>query len=254
MLLIRFLVLILVVVAVAVVAAIVNTWWIAVIAIVVLVAMTVATVLLVLHYTGAPDWLGPDENAQLESGGLVADETGLPTRRRWNDRQARAYAADVARRGLVAVPDGWRGPDGAHRVLLVTTEPVSARQLGVALPDDVGPGDLAVLVVVPTLAATAREFHLADPTEAVEHAEQIARDTVTALRASGVQTSGHIGPADPAVAVSDGLRTYDAEQVIVARHRQAPMRYLEDVPLEDAAGAFDVPLRELTLNRAADGR
>jgi hypothetical protein len=69
MLLIRFLVLILVVVAVAVVAAIVNTWWIAVIAIVVLVAMTVATVLLVLHYTGAPDWLGPDANAQLESGG-----------------------------------------------------------------------------------------------------------------------------------------------------------------------------------------
>lgn len=245
MLLVRFVSFVLLVVAAVVVAAVANVWWVGVIAVIVLVGLTVATVLLVFHYTGAPDWLGPSEEAELEGEGLVEQETGLPTRRRWNQRQARQYAEEVARRGLVAVPGGWRGPDGAHRVLLVTTEPISARQLRAALPD-LTQDDLAVLVVVPTLAATQAAFHAGDPTEPVEHAEHIARDTVAALSAAGIHTSGHIGPADPAVAVSDGLRTYAAEQVIVARHREPPMRYLEDVPLEDAARSFGVPVRELT--------
>lgn len=150
------------------------------------------------------------------------------------------------------VPGGWRGPDAAHRVLLVTTGAISAEQLRAALPDPPPPDDLAVLVVVPTLAATADRFHLGDPTEAVEHAEQIARDTVDTLAAAGVQVSAHIGPADPAVAISDGLRTYDADHVVVARHREQ-MRHLEDVDVAGAAEAFGTPLHEVTIRAAPGG-
>jgi hypothetical protein len=216
--------------------------------------LTVAAVLVVLHYTGAPDWLGGSEEEQLESAGLVELESGLPTRRRWNERQARAYAEEVARRGLVAVPEGWRGPEGARRILLVTTVPVSAEQLRRALAGSITRQELAVLVVVPTLAATAARFRLGDATEAVQHAETVAREAVASLRAAGVEVSGHIGPADPAVALSDGLRTYDAERVIVVRHRGEGGRYLEDVPLEGAADAFGVPMEEIavdTLSRNA---
>jgi len=246
-LLIRFLLLVLTVVAVAVVAVVADVWWLGLIAIVVLIALTIASVLLALHYMGAPDWLGPREQAKLEDERLVEAETGLPTRRRWNMRQASAYAREVAQGGLVAVPGGWRGPDGAHRVLLVTTGAISSEQLRAALPGDTSANDLAVLLVVPTLGATAARFHAGAATEAVAHAEQVARDTVEELTAAGIHVSAHIGPADPAVAISDGLRTYDAERVVVARHRQPPLRYLEDVDIDGAAQAFGKPLHELTL-------
>jgi hypothetical protein len=79
--------------------------------------------------TSGGEWLGPSEEAQRQDAGLVEPDTGLPSRRRWNARQAGVYGEEVARRGLVAVPDGWRGPDGAHKVLLVTTTVPSADQL-----------------------------------------------------------------------------------------------------------------------------
>jgi hypothetical protein len=148
----------------------------------------------------------------------------------------------------VAVPDGWRGPSGSHQVLLLTTEPLSAEQLLAALPESLTATRLAVLVVVPTLARNAVALRLGDASEAVDHAEKVSRLTVAALRNAGIDVSGHIGPADPAVAVSDGLRTYAAELVIAARHRPGAGRYREDVPLREAAGAFEVPIKELVLN------
>jgi hypothetical protein len=250
MLLIRFGVLMLAVVAVAVVAVLADVWWLSVLAVLVLIALTGAAVLLTLHYLGMPDWLGPEQEEELEAAGLVEPETGLPTRRRWNERTAAGYAEEVARRGLVAVPEGWRGPEGAHRILLVTTAPVSPEQLRQVLPDSISRDELAVLVVVPTLAETERRFVIGDASEAVEHAETVARRTVAALRQAGIHVSGHIGAADPAVALSDGLRTYDAERVVVMRSHHGARRYLEDVPLAEAAEAFHVPVTEV----AAGGR
>jgi hypothetical protein len=245
MLLVRFALLMLAVVVAAVVAVLADVWWLSVLAVIVLLVMTAASVAIVLRYTGMPGWLGPSEQAQLEDERLVDQETGLPTRRRWNEAQAREYAEEVARRGLVAVPEGWRGPHGAHRVLLVATAPVSSQQLRAALPDGTSRDDLAVLVVTPTLADTEARFRLGDPTEAVAHAEHVARQTVEMLRDAGVDVSGHIGAADPAVALSDGLRTYDAERVVAVRRHDDARRYLEDVPLQPAADAFGVPLTEV---------
>ena len=122
--------------------------------------------------------------------------------------------------------------------------PVSAEELRRALPDATEPQELAVLVVVPTLARTEAQLRAGDATEAVPHAEAIAKETVASLRAAGVHVSGHIGPADPAMALSDGLRTYDAERVVVVRGRGG--RYLEDVDLREAAATFGVPVEDLT--------
>jgi hypothetical protein len=253
MLLIRFAVLVLAVVAAAVIAVLADVWWLSVLAVIVLFVLTIVAVLLVLHYAGAPEWLGAEEESELEDAGLVEPESGLPTRRRWNERRAREYAEEVARRGLVAVPEGWRGPEGAHRVLLVTTVPVTPDQLRHALPDSISRDELAVLVVVPTLAQSEIRFRLGDATEAVEHAEAVARETVAALRGPGVHVSGHIGPADPAVALSDGLRTYDAQRVVVMRNHPGARRYLEDVPLQEASETFHVPMTEVALEQPRAG-
>ena len=93
---------------------------------------------------------------------------------------------------------------------------------------------------MPTLARTEAQLRAGDATEAVPHAERIAEETVASLHAAGVRASGHIGPADPAVALSDGLRTYDAERVVVVRGRGG--RHLEDVDVREAAETFGVPV------------
>ena len=239
MLLLRFLLLVATVVAAIVLVAVAGEGWMLALAAAVLVLATVALFMHVMHYLSASGWLGPDEEAQLQEAGLVERDTGLPKRLRWRAHRARLYAAERSDRGLVAVPDGWRGPDGAHRVLLVATTPVSAEELRRALPDSVEPEDLAVLAVVPTLARTEAQLRAGDASEAVPHAERIAQETVASLRAAGLSVAGHIGPADPAVALSDGLRTYDAERVVVVRGQSG--RYLEDVELEEAAETFGVP-------------
>ena len=249
MLLVRFLLLVLTVVAVAVIAVIADVWWLSLLAVIVLIAMTAAAVVLVQHYTSAPGWLGAGDEEQLERANLVEPETGLPKRRRWNERRAAEYADEVARRGLVAVPDGWRGPDGAHRILLVTTTPMSADQLRTALPEDASRDELAVLVVVPTLAENEAQFRLGQANEPVQTAEAVARETVSRLREAGIQVAGHIGAADPAVALSDGLRTFDAQRIVVMRRHAGEQRYLEDVPLQPAADAFHTPLTEVAAAR-----
>jgi hypothetical protein len=239
------------VVAAAVVAIVADVWWLAVLAVVLLVLLTIATVMLVLHYAGMPEWLGGEEEAQLEAAGLVEPESGLPKRARFSRARAEEYAQEVSRRGLVAVPEGWRGPEGAHRVLVVATAPFPLGALTDALPFSVRPDELAVLVVVPTLAETEARLRLGDAAEAVAHAERVAQEIVAGLRASGVHVAGHIGAADPAVALADGLRTYDAEQVVVMRRHGGGRRYLEDVALEPAAAPFGVPLTEGSAGRVS---
>lgn len=252
MLILRFLALVLAVVAAAVVAGVTDSVWLTVVALVLLVALSAGAVLLVLHYLGSPDWLGGSEETQLADARLVEAESGLPTRRRWNERQARAYAEEVARRGLVAVPEGWRGPDGAFRVLLVATAPVSAAIVREHLGARAENG-LAVLVVVPTLGENAEVFHRGDAVEAVEHAEAVAREQVALLDEPDIAVSAHIGPADPAVAISDGLRTYGADIVVVARRHGRGVRHLEDVPVEQAAGIFGVALTEIDMGAVPQG-
>jgi hypothetical protein len=252
MLLVRFTVLILIAIAAIVAVAILDTWWAVALAALVTLALLAQTAVLLFHYLSAGD-NDPDEDL-LEAADLVEGETGLPTRRRWNERVARAYAADIARRGRLAIPERWRGPEGEHNVLLVAADAIDGQRFLDDVLHDRPSDDVAVLVVAPALAQTAARFHAGDATEAVEHGEAVARATVAALRGVGLRAEGHIGAADPAVAVSQGLRTYAPDRVVVARRHSGRLRYLEDVPVAGAADAFGVPLEEVDLSVSAPER
>ncbi|MGE4429064.1 MAG: hypothetical protein AB7G37_21640 [Solirubrobacteraceae bacterium] len=242
MLLLRFTALLLFMVVVAVVSAVADQAWVTALALLVLIVATLLLVRTIFRYSGASDWLGASEEVDLQRKGLVEAETGLPLQRHWHPNPGGAPATP----GTVEVPAAWRGPDGAHRILLVGTDPVTPAQLRAALDDTPTDGGLAVLVVAPAMPADARAVAIGDPSEAIRHAEQVVHDTVEALRADGITANGHVGPADPAVAIAEGLRTYAAERVVVARHRDRGRRS-EHVPVDDAAGEYGVPLREVAL-------
>ncbi|MCK9247829.1 MAG: hypothetical protein M0P31_02480 [Solirubrobacteraceae bacterium] len=240
LLLVRFTALLLGAVAVAVTAAVTEAGWVLVVALLALVVATLLLVRTIFHYAAASDWEGPEAEAELQLHGLVEHETGLPLREDWRPHRTTEVA------GEVPVPAAWRGPEGDHRVLLVATEAVPADRLDEALdgiPDD---GDRAVLVIAPAVDADDRPGSFGNPGPAIRHAERAVHDTVEALHDRGIAANGHIGPADPARAVSDGLRTYAAERVVVARHAAGDGRDRRDA-VDVAAAEFGVPVREIVL-------
>jgi hypothetical protein len=105
MLLVRFMLLMAAVCAAVGLVAAPDKWWVLALAVVVLLVCLAEAIRVVMHYTGRAEWLGPSEQ-QLEDAGLVEYDTGLPKRGRWDPSRAAGYAAEVARRGLVAVPEG----------------------------------------------------------------------------------------------------------------------------------------------------
>jgi hypothetical protein len=250
MLLVRFTLLVLATVAAIIGVAILDTWWSVVLATVVTLALLTMAAIEVFRYLSASDNRSAADEELLEAGGFVEGDTGLPSRRRWRQYTARMYAEQVADRGTVPVPAAWRGPDAARRVLLVTTGPIDPPVIDEILHGD-DPDELGVLVIVPTLADRPVRLRVGDASEAASHAQAVLNETLDALRGSGIRATGHIGAADPAVAVSDGLRTYSADLVVVARHRNGGMRHLEDVPVDGAAAAFGVPMREVDLSEPA---
>ena len=253
MLLVRFVILIFAAVAAIVGVAVFDTWWAVLVATLLLLALLATTIIQVFHFLSASGNRSAADEELLEAGGFVDDDSGLPTRRRWNEYAARVFAAEVADRGTIRVPEDWEGPGAERRVLLVATAPVDARRFTAeALDGD--DRDVGVLVIVPTLADRPLRVFLGDASEAVPHAESVLDETLDALRGAGIRANGHIGATDPAVAVSNGLRTYDADLVVVARRRGGAGRHLENTPVEGAAEAFGVPLREIDLSRRAVAR
>lgn len=238
MILTRFITLVLVVVAAIAVAAVTGSWWIMVLALVVLVAALTVAVLLSMHYISATEWLGAAEEARLQDADLVEFETGLPSRGRFRERCARRYADQVARRGVTSAFEPLRGSGGAEQVLLLTTVALTPAQLRAVLSGSRG-DEPAVLVVVPALPRGRRDYLLGAASEGVARARAVCEETVAALRSAQITASGHIGAVDPAVALADGLRTFEAQRVVVVRHAHGG-RYLERVPLEGALAPFGV--------------
>lgn len=240
MMIVRFVTALLIAVAFAVTAFVIDVWWLDAIALAVLVVTILYVVWMVMRYASSDEWLGPEAEAELARDGLVEHESGLPAHPHRRDRQAQPSSPDV--------PDAWRGPSAAHRVLLVATDPVSPAELRSALPETPDGEDLAVLVIAPALSHPSRLRALLEPDEAVDHATAVSDATVDALHDAGIPTTGHVGPTDPAVAIAHGLRTYDAESVVVARHHRKPLRRREGVDLDGTAKAYGVPLREISID------
>lgn len=241
MMLVRFLLAVLTAVAFVVIAAVTDIAWLVGVALIALILAALFVVQMVLRYTGGDEWLGPEAEAELTRDRLVEHETGLPAHRHRRDRRMLPSSADV--------PAAWQGPLGVRRVLLVATEAVSADQLRSALPDAPSPEDLSVLVIAPALSSASRFRALVAPEEAIDHAAAVSRATVDALSDAGIATAGHVGPTDPAVAIAHGLRTYEADAVVVARHHHAPLRRREGVELDRTAAAYGVPLREIPIDQ-----
>jgi hypothetical protein len=128
------------------------------------------------------------------------------------------------------------------RLLVLTSEPISARQLRDALPHDLEPQDAEVMLVAPAFHESALRFWVSDADDAIARADAIRRDSVERLGAEGVAASGDTGEADPMDAIEDALETFDADRIVLFTHPDDQQRYREDIDEHTVAERFGRPV------------
>jgi hypothetical protein len=128
------------------------------------------------------------------------------------------------------------------KVLVLTTEPITAQQLRSALGADVEPGDAEVMVVAPALADSALQFWMSDADDAIARAEEVRRASVQRLGDEGVSATGNTGESDPYTAIEDALKTFDADRIVLFTHGGEAQRYREDLDESEIAERFGRPV------------
>ncbi len=133
------------------------------------------------------------------------------------------------------------------KLLVLTSEPVSAGQLRDAVGQDVGPGEVEVMVVAPALQQSGFRFWLSDADDAIARADDVRRQTVEQLDHEGVAASGDTGESDPEKAIEDALQTFDAQRIVVFTHPEAERRYREDLDIDAISQRFGVQVEQATI-------
>ena len=134
------------------------------------------------------------------------------------------------------------------KVLVLTSEPITAEQLRGALPGQAKPQDAEVMVVAPALQETGLRFWMSDVDEAIARAEEVRRQTVERLGSEGVQASGDTGESDPMTAIQDALQSFPADRVIVFTHGGEEQEYREDLDPAEIEERFGVTADQVTLS------
>ena len=119
---------------------------------------------------------------------------------------------------------------GETRVLIVALDAV--------IPADV-PG-ANVLIVAQALNSRLRHW-LSDEDAARRRAGERVAAFVNWLERMGVQAEGRVGDADPLVAIADALRTFPADEIVIAGQPESSSR-LADELVSHARDRFALPV------------
>ncbi len=128
------------------------------------------------------------------------------------------------------------------KLLVLTSEPISAAQLRDAVPDDLDPAQAEVMVVAPALQESGIRFWMSDADEAIGKAEAVRKETVERLGQEGVPASGETGESDPLQAIQDALQSFPADRIVVFTHRGEDQDYREDVEVGEIEERFGLPV------------
>jgi len=133
------------------------------------------------------------------------------------------------------------------KLLVVTSEPITGRQLRDALETQTDPTDAEVMVVAPALAQSALRFWMSDADEAIARADEVRKASVRELDEAGIAASGDTGESDPGLAIEDALKTFRADRIVVFTHEGDDQRYREDVDRDELADRYGLPVDHATV-------
>jgi len=133
------------------------------------------------------------------------------------------------------------------KVVVLTSEPISADLLRAALGDDAR--DAEVMVVAPALHDSPVRFWASDSDEAIARAQEVQEESVERLEEEGVDAAGDTGESDPLLALQDALATYEADRVVVFTHPGEERAYREEELVAEVERRFGVPVVHSEVSR-----
>ncbi|HSC91229.1 MAG TPA: hypothetical protein VLB86_06210 [Gaiellaceae bacterium] len=144
-----------------------------------------------------------------------------------------------------------RGDDDQKRLLVVANETVG----GAALRDEIvrrcSGFRTEVLVVSPALNSRLRHW-TSDEDPARAAAAERLDESLARLRELGIAADGRVGDDDPLQALEDALRTFGADEVVVATHPAGRSHWLERRVVETARERYAVPIVHVVVDLEAE--
>ena len=138
-------------------------------------------------------------------------------------------------------------PAGERRILVVANETVG----GGGLLDEIrrrseGVNE-QVLVVVPALNSPLKTW-TSDEDGAREAAQQRLENSLSAMRAFGIDARGEVGDSDPLQAIEDALRTFAPDELIISTHPAERSHWLERGVVVGARERFALPVTHVVVD------
>jgi hypothetical protein len=134
------------------------------------------------------------------------------------------------------------------KLLVLTSEAISAEQLRDAVSGDLDADESEIMVVAPALQESPLKFWFSDADDAIARADAIRRQTVERLGEEGVAASGDIGESDPLEAIQDALQTFPADRIVLFTHGGGEQQYREDLDEAEIRERFGLPVDRALLS------
>lgn len=152
-------------------------------------------------------------------------------------------------------PSGGEPAEPVHRVLLVADERFRGSEFAKELKLHLqGKSErVEVFVIAPALAHSGLEHELAAVDGPIEEARERLGSVIDELGSIGISAVGEVGDGDPVVAVGDGVREYEVDEIIVVGHAVGDREYAEKDLWARLKAEFHQPVVALMVGHSEDG-
>lgn len=134
------------------------------------------------------------------------------------------------------------------KLLVVTSESITAQQLRDAVQVQAEPQDIEVMVIAPAMAESPLRFWVSDADAAIEQADAVRAESVAQLRDAGVNADGATGEGDPRQAIIDALQRFPAERIVLFAHAdEDDQRYREDIDVQELRETVGLPVDRASI-------
>lgn len=146
-------------------------------------------------------------------------------------------------------PAVWsrRAPGELRRILIVANESLPGRSLGDEIQNRAGPGASEVLLVAPALDSSAPHWSAEGDARRAEASGRL-EEAVASLVAAGVEAHSAVGDADPLEAIDQALRTFHADEVLIATRPHGKSDWLDRDVVASARERFPIPVAHVTVD------
>jgi GABA permease len=132
-------------------------------------------------------------------------------------------------------------------LLVVANETVEGSALVDTVRDIALAGDAEVLVVAPALNSRLRHW-MSDSDGAHHAAELRLAGCLDRLRDAGVRAAGHVGDADPMLAIEDAIADFPAHEIVIGTHPEARSNWLAHDLVARACAYFGLPVAHVVVD------